>query len=304
MILLSEDKIVYSINPTALVQLKGKLITKKKTKFQEIAVFDTPTLGRVMLIGDGEYWVTQFATKDEMLYHEAIVHPPMAIHPNPKKVLVIGGGDGGVIREVLKHPVDKVVLAELDSAVIEISKEYFPTVSKGAFNDPRLEIQIGDGRKYVEKTQEKFDVVIMDLTDPEGPSKFLFTKEFYESVKSKMTENGVLSVQTGSPVYEPMVSGRVNATLNSIFENTAPYANFIQTFFIIESYGLATDAPIENIAQRLKDRNINLNAYTPEELEFMVLNSHPVLRENLKNDWKISTDSDAVDISEIRYFEE
>jgi spermidine synthase len=301
---MNEDTILYLLNPNAQIRLKGKLIAKKKTEYQEIIVFDTYSLGRVMLIGEGNYWITQFGLKDEKLYHEAIAHPPLSIHPNPKKVLVIGGGDGGTIREVLKHPIEKLVLAELDPAVIEISKEYFPTLSDGAFNDPRLEIQIGDGRKYVEETQEKFDVVILDLTDPEGPSKFLFTKEFYESLKSKMTENGVLSVQSSSPIYEPLICGRVNATIKSVFKNTAPYANFIQTFFIIESYCLATDGPIENIAQRLKERNIPLNAYTPEELEFMALNPHPAIRENLKKEWKISTDSDAVDVSEVRYYEE
>jgi len=299
-----EDTITYCLNPTAQIKLKGKLIAKKKTPFQEIAVFDSPNLGRVMLIGDGDYWVTQFGTKDEKLYHEAIVHPPMAIFPNPKKVLVIGGGDGGVIREVLKHPIEKVVLAELDEAVIEISKEYFPTVSKGAFKDPRLEVQIGDARKFVENTSEKFDVVIIDLTDPEGPSKFLFTKEFYSKLKSIMNQGGVLSVQTGSPIFEPLVCGRVNATLAEVFENTAPYASFVPTFFIIESYGLATDSPIEKISERLKERNIKLDAYLPEELEAMVTHSHPALRAVLAQEWEPSTDSNPVDISEVRYFEE
>ena len=301
---MGDDTIFYSLNPMAMVKLKGKLIIKKKTPYQEITVFDSPALGRIMLIGEGDYAVTQFATKDEKLYHEAIVHPPMAVFPNPKKVLVIGGGDGGVIREILKHSVDKVVLAELDPAVIEISKEYFPTLSNGAFKDPRLEVKIGDARNYVENTSEKFDVVIIDLTDPEGPSKFLFTKEFYTKLKSKMTLGGVLSVQTGSPIFEPEVSGRVNATLKEIFANTAPYASFVQTFFIVESYGLATDSPIEDIASRLKERNIKLEAYLPEELESMINHSHPVLRAVISQKWKPSIDSDAVDISEVRYYEE
>ncbi len=299
-----EDTIIYSLNPTATVRLKGKLILKKKTPYQEITVFDSATLGRILLIGDGDYAVTQFATKDEKLYHEAIVHPPMAVFPNPKKVLIIGGGDGGVLREVLKHPIKKVVLAELDPAVIEISKEFFPSLSEGAFNDPRVDIQLGDAREYINSTSEKFDVVIIDLTDPEGPSKFLFTKEFYEKLKSKMNPNAVLSVQTGSPIFEPIVSGRVNATLKEVFKNTAPYASFVQTFFIIESYCLATDAPIENISKHLKERNIPLTAYFPQELDSIVTNSHPVLREINSKHWKPSTDSDAVDISEVRYFED
>jgi len=297
---MAEDTVYYALNPHALVKLKGKIIAKKSTKYQDIVVFDSKMLGRTMLIGVGDYLVIQFSLRDEAHYHEALVHIPMALYPNPKKVLIIGGGDGGSLREVLKHPVDKVILAELDDGIINIVKEYFPSLPNGAFDDPRVEIKIGDGKKFISQTDEKFDAIILDLTDPEGPSKMLFTKEFYQLLKSKMTKGGTLSVQTGSPFFEDKVSGRVHAALSEVFRNTVTYANFVQSFFIVASYTLATDSPISGIAQRLKERNIPLNAYTPQELEYLILHPNPYVRDVLSKKWNPSTDADPVDISEIR----
>jgi spermidine synthase len=295
-----EEKIVYSLNPTAKVELLGKLVTKKKTPYQELTVFDSPTLGRLLMIGTGDYRVVQFSLRDEKYYHEAIVHPPLALHPNPKKVLIIGGGDGGTLREALKHPVEKVVVAELDEDVIGFAKEHFPSVPNGAFEDPRTEVTIGDGRKFIEQTEESFDVVLLDLTDPEGPSRMLFTKEFYSLVKSKMNASGVLSVQTGSPVFEGMVHGRVQAALAEVFKNSVGYATFVQSFFIVESFVLATDSSVEGIARRLRERNIELHAHTPEQLESLITQPHGHVREILSKEWEPSTDANPVDISDLR----
>jgi spermidine synthase len=294
------DEVTYSLNKKVAIRLKGKIIEKRRSKYQDITILDSEHLGRILLLGEGDYAITQFSTKDEQCYHEAIVHPTMALHPNPKRVLVIGGGDGGTIREVLKHPVERVVLAELDDEVIKISKEFFPSLSDGAFEDPRLEVILGDGRKYLEETDEKFDVTVLDLTDSEGPAKMLFTKEFYEAVKSKLTEGGVMSVQTGSPIYEPEQNGRVHATLKQVFKNVLPYGNFVQAFFILTSYVIATDSPVGGISKRLKERGVKLNKYTPEQLEFMTLNPHPFVRDNVAKEWQISTDADPVDIGDLR----
>lgn len=296
-----DDKIVYSLNPTAKITLSGKLVKVKKTPYQDLTVFDSPTLGRTLLIGSGDYCVVQFALKDEKHYHEAIVHPSLAAHPGPKKVLIIGGGDGGTLREVLKHPIEKAVLAELDEDVIRFAKEYFPSVPDGAFEDPRTEIRIGDGRKFLEETQDKFDIVLLDLTDPEGPSRMLFTKEFYTLVKSRMVEGGVLSVQTGSPVFEGMVHGRVQAALAQVFKHAMGYATFVQSFFIVESFVLATDSKVEGIARRLKERSVKLEAYTPEQLEALVMQPHGHVREILSKEWEPSTDANPADISEMRW---
>ncbi len=293
---MSEDIVYYTINPSLKAELNGKIIAKKKTPFQEIIVFESPVFERMMLIGEDDYFIVQFSLKDEKHYHETVTHPPLSLHPHPSRVLIIGGGDGGVLREVLKHPVEKAVVAELDSEVINLSKEYFPSVSNGAFSDPRVEIRLGDGRKFLEETQEKFDVVILDLTDPEGPSKMLFTKEFHEILKSRMNEGGVLATQTSS-YFEPHVLGRVNAALSQVFKNVVSYANFVPSFMVIESYTLATDSPIEGIANRLKERNIKLKASTPEELEFMVLNPHSSVLETLSKNWEPSTDENPVEVN-------
>ena len=290
------DSVSYNLHPSVRIDIKGKIIEKRRSKYQDITVLDSERLGRILLLGEGDYAVTQFSEKDEAYYHEAIVHPTMSLHPDPKKVLVIGGGDGGTAREVLRYPVEQVIMAELDEDVIDVSRKFFPSISNGAFDDPRLKLHVGDGRKYVEETPEKFDVIIMDLTDAEGPSKMLFTKEFYQSVKSKMTEGGVLSVQTGSPVFDPVQNGRISVTLREVFKNTASYANFIHSFFIMESYVVATDAPIAGIRANLEKRGIGLTAYTPEQLEFMVMNPPPVIKENIKKGWNVSTDADPVDI--------
>lgn len=286
----------YNLHPSVRVEINGKIVEKRRSKYQDITVFDSEKLGRILLLGEGDYAVTQFCEKDEAYYHEAIVHPTMSLHPDPKKVLIIGGGDGGTAREVLRHPVEQVIVAELDEAVIDVSKEFFPGVSDGAFDDPRLKLHIGDGRKYVEETSEKFDVVIMDLTDAEGASKMLFTKEFYEIVKSKMTAEGVLTVQTGSPVFDPIQNGRIHAALKNVFKNTASYANFIHSFFTVQSYVISTDSPIASIRANLEERGINLSAHTPEQLEFMVMKPHQFIKENIQKEWKISTDADPVDI--------
>lgn len=296
MIPMGEDTIFYTINPSLKAELKGRIIAREKTLFQEILVFDSPVFGKMMLIGQEGHFIVQFSMRDEKHYHETVAHPPLSLHPHPSRVLIIGGGDGGVLREVLKHPIEKVTIAELDPQAISISREHFPSLSNGAFDDPRVKIKSGDGRKFLEETNETFDVVILDLTDPEGPSKMLFTKEFYELLKSRMNKGGVLSTQTSS-YFEPHVLGRVNAALSHVFSNVASYANFVPSFMVLETYTLATDSSIENISVRLKERNIKLEAFTPEQLEHMVQNSHSFVQETLSKTWEPSTDSNPVEVN-------
>ncbi|MBD3398048.1 polyamine aminopropyltransferase [Candidatus Micrarchaeota archaeon] len=293
---MAEDTIIYTINPSLKARLKGRLIAKKKTPFQEIVVFESPIFGKMMLIGQDDYFIVQFSLSDEKYYHETVAHPPLSLHPHPSRILIIGGGDGGVLREVLKHPVEKATIAELDQEVISISKEHFPSISNGAFSDPRVEIKIGDGRKFLEETQEKFDVVILDLTDPEGPSKLLFTKEFYELLKSRMNEGGVLSAQTSS-YFEPQVLGRVNSALSQVFSNVASYATFVPSFMVLETYTLATDSQIEGIAKTLKERRIKPESSTSGQLESMVLNPHSFVRRTLSKEWLPSIDSNPVEVN-------
>ncbi|HHY18695.1 MAG TPA: polyamine aminopropyltransferase [Firmicutes bacterium] len=167
----------------------------EQTPYQKLAVVETVEYGR-MLVLDGAIQCTE---RDEFLYHEMIAHVPLHVHPNPKRVCVIGGGDGGTVREVLRHPsVEEVKHVEIDGAVIEASKKYFPTLSTG-FADPRVEVLVTDGVEYIKNTKDYFDVVIIDSTDPVGPAVGLFSQEYYGYVNNALREDGVICAQTESP---------------------------------------------------------------------------------------------------------
>lgn len=197
-----------------------------QSQFQEISIVTTEALGRMLLL-DGMVMTTE---RDEFIYHELITHIPLLAHPAPKKVLVIGGGDGGTIREVLKHPsVEKAVLCEIDGDVINVCKKYLPTIA-GKLDDPRVEIVVRDGAAYIAEHQNEFDAILIDSTDPIGPGEKLFTKEFYEAVRGALTESGVMACQSESPVAVPDECRRINALLRSVFPIVQTYAACVPTY--------------------------------------------------------------------------
>jgi spermidine synthase len=174
-------------------------LVRHRSDEQELLLFNNELFGRVLAL-DG---VVQTTQADEAIYHEMMVHIPLLSHDNPKSVLVIGGGDGGSLREIVKHPnVERIVLVEIDPSVIEFSKQHLPSLSNGAFDDPRIEIVIADGSKFVAETKESFDVIICDSTDPIGPGKVLFTSEFYGHCKKTLTKNGIFVNQNGVPFMQ------------------------------------------------------------------------------------------------------
>ena len=176
-----------------------EMIYQEKSDFWDLAIFENSRFGRVMAM-DG---IVQLTEKDEFIYHEMMAHVPLLAHPDPKSVLIIGGGDGGLLREVLRHEyLEKVVQVEIDPSVIELSKKYFPSVSNGAFDNPRAKIVIQDASKYVKETEETFDVIICDSNDPEGPAKVLFSAEFYGDCKGLLTPNGIFVNQNGVPFMQ------------------------------------------------------------------------------------------------------
>ncbi len=175
-----------------------KRLFKGKSPFQTVEVVQTAGHGKLLLI-DG---MTMVSERDEFVYHEMIAHPALFLHPKPRRVLVIGGGDGGSVREVLKHrSVERCVLVEIDGLVVSASRKYIPQTA-GALSDKRAEVLIDDGVKFVAETKEKFDVVIVDSTEPFGPAKELFGPSFYKNVKRILTEDGIVASQAGSPFYE------------------------------------------------------------------------------------------------------
>jgi len=169
-------------------------LLETQTKYQRLELYRTEGFGRLLVL-DG---TVQLVEVGEESYHEPLVHPVMLAHPNPRRVLIIGGGDGGTLREVLRHrSVERAVMVEIDEMVIEVSRLYMD-VERGAFEDPRAELVIGDGVEYLKNTEESFDVIIVDSTDPVGPAKLLFSEEFYRSAYEKLNERGLYITQAGS----------------------------------------------------------------------------------------------------------
>jgi len=168
-----------------------EVLFEGKSDFQDIVVFKSKTYGTVLAL-DG---VIQLTERDEFSYQEMMVHIPLCAHPNPKKVLIIGGGDGGVLREVCKHDcVEEIVMCEIDKMVPEVSKKYLPTMSTH-FEDPRLKLHIDDGCKFLQTKDGEFDVIIVDSSDPIGPAEVLFEKPFYQSMRKALREGGLVCTQ-------------------------------------------------------------------------------------------------------------
>ena len=201
-------------------------LLNKKTPFQDLTIVKSQTLGNMLLL-DG---IVQTTEKDEYVYHEMITHIPLFTHPNPKKVLVVGGGDGGTIREVLKHPyVEKAVLCEIDEEVIKASKEFLPTISC-ALDNPKCEIFIGDGIKYVHEHKNDFDIIIIDSTDPFVDAEGLFVGSFYNEIYEALTDEGIFVAQTETPFYLPEIVKQVYNDATAIFPITKLFMAAIPTY--------------------------------------------------------------------------
>jgi thermospermine synthase len=201
-----------------------------QSKFQRVDVVNLKPFGTSLII-DGLIQSTQV---DEFVYHECLVHPSMFSHPNPKRVFIGGGGEGSTAREVLRHKsVEACVMVDIDGDVVDFCKTHFPE-NAAAFADPRLELIINDAYESLEKSEEKFDVIIMDLDDPleGGPCYQLYTTEFYTMAKSKLNDNGVLVTQSGQAGIKThtIVFSAINKTLNAVFDKVVPYNQAIYSF--------------------------------------------------------------------------
>jgi spermidine synthase len=202
-------------------------IIEEKTDQQHLLIFENSHFGRVLVL-DG---VVQTTEADEFVYHEMLAHVPLLAHENPKRVLIIGGGDGGMLREVLRHTtVEKVTLVEIDGSVIERSKKHLPSLSKGAFEDSRLELLIEDGVVYVGTTNEKYDVIICDSTDPVGPAAVLFTENFYGLCKRVLNEKGIFVNQNGVPFLQKDEFVDTLKNRSKHFKDTGFYVAAVPTY--------------------------------------------------------------------------
>jgi spermidine synthase len=235
--------------------LKGILYTGRSA-FQEIVVAESQNFGRCLIL-DNE---VQCAERDEFIYHEALIHPALALHPNPQRVAIIGGGEGASLREVLRHKtVKQAIMIDIDREVVECAKKYLHTFHNGAFTDPRSEVLYQDGREYLKNSKELFDVIIIDINCPMegGPAYMLFTKEFYSMVKERLTDQGILAVQADntSPTAFQTFTTTIN-TLKHVFPGVYPYAAYVPFYALLWGFCLATKGqnPLELSTEEIDKR--------------------------------------------------
>lgn len=197
-----------------------KVLFSGKSDFQTVDVVETKGLGK-MLLNDGLIMVTE---RDEFAYHDMITHVPLFVHPEPKKVLVIGGGDGGTAREVIRHPsVEKCTMVEIDGMVVDACKEHIP-LTASALEDERIDLIIGDGVEFVKNTSEKFDVILIDSTDPIGPATPLFGEAFYQDVYNCLADDGIVVSQGETPWYGKDIQRSLLTVLNNVFPKSYLYS--------------------------------------------------------------------------------
>jgi spermidine synthase len=205
-------------------------LVARQTRFQSLEICDTATFGRALFLDDK----IQSAEYDEHIYHESLVHPALIAHPSPRAVYIAGGGEGATLREALRHPsVERAVMVDIDGEAIDFVKEHMQSWHRGAFDDPRTELVIGDAREYLARTEETFDAIVVDVTDPVagGPSYLLFTEEFYRLAAARLRPGGLVSVQAES-MATPLIAGHaaVVRTLARAFPVVSGYGAFVPAF--------------------------------------------------------------------------
>lgn len=243
--------------------LGGRLIEAGRTAFQSYEVWDTPQLGKLFRL-DGYFMTSE---RDEFFYHENLVQPAAVTHPDPHSALVIGGGDGGSVEELFKHPsIRRVVLVELDARVVELARTHFHAVHHGALDDPRLELRIADGLDYVRRIapakQARFDLVVLDLTDPIGAAAELYSATFLADCKALLTAQGALVLHIGSPFYQPERVRQLHHGLRQHYAHVTPYFVCIPLYGTLWGMACASDRlepaalPRDEIARRILARRL------------------------------------------------
>ncbi len=252
------------------------------SRYQHVQVIRNPFFGRMLILDEA----VQTTEADEFIYHEMLAHLPLVTHPAPTSLLIIGGGDGGLLEEALKHPLKRVVMVEIDELVIEVTRRFLPEIPKGAFEDPRLELRIEDGFAYVRSTESRFDVALVDSTDPQGPSVPLFSAEFYADLHRLLTDEGVLAVQSGSPLYQRDLIMQVRQNLKRYFPVVRTYLVSIPTYpgaFWSFTLGSKGPDPLAVSPGVIEDRitGMDLRYYTPARHHESLI-PPPFLREVLE----------------------
>ncbi len=214
-------------------------LAERQSPWQHIEVFENPQFGRVMRI-DSAFMTSE---RDEFFYHEPMVHLPAIAHPGVRRALVVGGGDGGAAEELLKLPgIEQVVMAELDGEVVAMAREWLASIHKGAFDDPRFALRVGDAREFIASTPERFDQIVLDLTDPFGPAVELYTVEFYAACRRILNPGGVLSLHLGSPIHLKESMRRIGASVRAVFPVFRPYLQYVPLYGTLWAMAMASDS--------------------------------------------------------------
>ncbi len=203
-----------------------RMIESTKSPYQRIDVLDTKDFGKMLVL----YGSIMVCDKDNNAYNEMLAHVPLFVHPSPRRVLIIGGGDCGTLTEVMKHPeVESCTMCEIDPVVVEMAKKHFPHLTPG-LDDPRATVVFRDGQEYIRETDERFDVVLLDLSDPVGPAADLFQKEFHQRVFDRLKEDGIMVAQTESPYYNQRTVAAIYGNLKAVFPVARLYTCFMPIY--------------------------------------------------------------------------
>ena len=248
--------------------LVSRQLFRSSGGLQDIALFETPGFGRVLTL-DG---VIQVTTGDEFIYHEMLAHVPIYAHGAVRSVCVVGGGDGGMLREILKHPsVERAVLVEIDGAVVDFCRQHMPSVSDGAFDDPRTEIVIADGIRFMAETDRRFDLIVVDSTDPIGPGEVLFTETFYRDCARCLTAEGIVVNQNGVPFLQGQEVTDTYRRRKPHFADVGFYVAAVPTYvggFMALGWAANAARPrletAETIRTRFDAAPVRTRYYTPE----------------------------------------
>lgn len=264
----------------------NRRLLNQRTPYQHLELLESPGLGRTLRL-DGHFMT---AEAEEFFYHEALVHPAAMAHPAPRSALVIGGGDGGALEELLKHPsIEQVTLVELDGEVIDVARAHLQAIHRGALDDPRVDIRIEDGAAFIENTEQRFDLVFLDLTDPETPAGPLYTETFFTHCQQVLSPGGALVLHLGAPFYEPEQVRKLAQALAGVFPQVHGYGLHIPLYGAYWGLAVASDSldptgiQAAQIRQRLQERHIDgLQYYNPEvhSALFALPNFHRALMPN------------------------
>lgn len=282
--------------------LVKRTVYETRSAFQHIKIIETYNHGLVLVLDEK----IQSSESDEYIYHEGLVHPSMVVHENPSKVLILGGGEGATLREVLRHStVREVVMVDIDEVLVNTCKTYLSNWQDGAFEDPRTRLVIMDAIEYVQNADETFDVVICDINDPVegGPAARIYTREFYESVKEIMSQDGVFVTQAVEIFYDERdLHSVVNRSIASVFKVAESYCEYIPSFGAMWGFVLGSDRSSarqlssEQIQSRLESGGVEALRFYDAETHFRMFRLPKMIRDAIRNQTRISTQKEPLNV--------